>query len=49
MPRCDVYAHSTIARLLGLPVLGRFGRRGPGWERAAALFDEVSFEVESDH
>jgi glycerate kinase len=37
------------ARALGLPVLGRFGRRGPGWERAAALFDEVSFEVESDH
>jgi glycerate 2-kinase len=34
------------AHALGLPVLGRFGRRGQGWERAAALFDHVSFEVE---
>jgi glycerate 2-kinase len=33
------------AHALGLRVLGRFGRRGDGWERAAALFDEVSFEV----
>ena len=33
------------ARALGLRVVGRFGRRGDGWERAAALFDEVSFEV----
>ena len=33
------------ARALGLRVLGRFGRRGEGWERALALFDEVSFEV----
>ena len=33
------------ARELGLPVLGRFGCRGEGWERAAALFDEVRFEV----
>jgi len=32
------------ARALGLPVLGRFGRRGQGWEQAAALFDELSFE-----
>jgi glycerate kinase len=32
------------ARALGLPVLGRFGRRGEGWQRAAALFDEVTFE-----
>lgn len=32
------------ARALGLPVLGRFGQRGEGWERAAALFDEVRFE-----
>ena len=31
------------ARALGLRVLGRFGRRGDGWEQAAALFDEVSF------
>jgi glycerate 2-kinase len=34
------------ARALGLRVLGRFGRRGDGWERAAALFDDVSFEVD---
>lgn len=33
------------ARALGLPVLGRFGSRGDGWEQAAALFDEVSFGV----
>ncbi len=32
------------ARALGLPVLGRFGSRGDGWEQAAALFDEVTFE-----
>jgi glycerate kinase len=32
------------AHALGLRVLGRFGRRGDGWEQAAALFDEVSFE-----
>jgi len=25
-------------------VIGRFGSRGDGWERAAALFDAVSFE-----
>ena len=30
---------------LGLRVIGRFGSRGPGWERAAALFDEVSFDA----
>jgi glycerate kinase len=34
------------AHALGLRVLGRFGRRGEGWERAAALFDEVSFEID---
>ncbi|HVZ86171.1 MAG TPA: glycerate kinase [Polyangia bacterium] len=34
------------ARALGLRVFGRFGRRGAGWERAAALFDDVSFEVD---
>ena len=34
------------AHALGLRVLGRFGRRGDGWERAAALFDEVSFEID---
>jgi glycerate kinase len=33
------------ARALGLRVLGRFGRRGDGWEQAAALFDDVRFEV----
>jgi glycerate kinase len=33
------------ARALGLRVVGRFGSRGDGWERAAALFDEVSFEI----
>jgi glycerate kinase len=32
------------ARALGLRVLGRFGSRGDGWEQAAALFDDVSFE-----
>lgn len=32
------------ARSLGLRVLGRFGCRGEGWEQAAALFDEVTFE-----
>jgi glycerate 2-kinase len=35
------------ARALGLRVLGRFGCRGEGWQAAAALFDEVSFERES--
>ena len=33
------------AHALGLRVLGRFGRRGDGWEQAAALFDEVTFEI----
>jgi glycerate kinase len=33
------------AHALGMRVLGRFGRRGEGWEQAAALFDEVSFEI----
>jgi glycerate kinase len=33
------------ARALGLRVIGRFGRRGTGWEQAAALFDEMSFEL----
>jgi glycerate 2-kinase len=32
------------AHALGLRVHGRFGSRGDGWERAAGLFDEVSFE-----
>jgi glycerate kinase len=35
------------AHAFGLRVLGRFGRRGDGWEQAAALFDDVSFETES--
>ena len=34
------------ARALGLRVIGRFGSHGDGWERAAALFDQVSFEAE---
>lgn len=33
------------ARALGLPVRGHFGRRGPGWQRAAPLFDALAFEV----
>jgi glycerate kinase len=33
------------ARALGLPVHGHFGSRGEGWQRAAALFDEVVFET----
>jgi glycerate kinase len=33
------------ARALGLRVIGRFGSRGEGWELAAPLFDEVSFEL----
>lgn len=33
------------AHALGLTVLGRFGCRGKGWERAAELFDDVRFEV----
>jgi glycerate 2-kinase len=33
------------ARALGVRVVGRFGRRGEGWERAAAAFDAVSFEM----
>jgi glycerate kinase len=32
------------AHALGLRVLGRFGSRGEGWQQAAAIFDEVSFE-----
>jgi len=34
------------AHALGLRVLGRFGRRGEGWERAGAVFDEVRFEID---
>jgi glycerate kinase len=34
------------ARALGVRVLGRFGRRGDGWQEAAALFDDVGFEVD---
>ena len=33
------------AHALGLRVIGRFGSRGDGWGRVAALFDEVSFEA----
>jgi glycerate kinase len=32
------------AHAIGLPVIGHFGCRGEGWERAAWLFDQVSFE-----
>ena len=32
------------ARALGLRVLRRFGPRGDGWDQAAPLFDEVTFE-----
>jgi glycerate kinase len=38
-----VVAHR--ARALRLRVIGRFGSRGPGWEQAAALFDELRFET----
>jgi glycerate kinase len=34
------------ARIAGLRVIGRFGCRGEGWEKAAELFDEVSFEID---
>jgi hypothetical protein len=30
-----------------LRVIGHFGRRGEGWERAAAEFDEVRFEIDA--
>jgi glycerate kinase len=33
------------AHALGLPVIGHFGCKGEGWERAARLFDQVSFET----
>jgi len=33
------------AHALGLRVFGRFGSRGDGWERAAACFDDVAFEI----
>jgi glycerate kinase len=33
------------AHALGLPVIGHFGSRGEGWERAARLFDQVNFEA----
>ena len=35
------------AHALGLRVLGRFGCRGDGWQPAAAHFDEVAFEGDS--
>ena len=34
------------ARELGLKVIGRFGRKGEGWEIAAQSFDEVAFETD---
>lgn len=34
------------AHHLGLRVHGHFGCRGPGWDRAALLFDETSFEIQ---
>ena len=33
------------AHALGLPVVGHFGCKGEGWELAARLFDQVSFEA----
>lgn len=33
------------ARAIGLPVVGHFGCKGEGWERAARLFYQVSFET----
>ena len=33
------------AHALGLPVIGHFGCKGEGWELAARLFDQVSFET----
>ena len=33
------------AHALGVPVLGHFGCKGEGWEQAARLFDQVSFET----
>ena len=36
------------ARALGLRVIGRFGRRGEGWQRASALFDETFFEEDRE-
>jgi glycerate 2-kinase len=33
------------AHALGLPVVGHFGCKGEGWEQAARLFDQVSFEA----
>jgi glycerate kinase len=38
-----VVAHRAHA--LGLPVVGHFGCKGEGWERAARLFDQVRFET----
>lgn len=34
------------SRQLGMHVIGHFGCKGPGWERAAVHFDEVHFEAE---
>ena len=31
------------AHVFGVPVLGRFGSYGPGWEAAAEAFDELAF------
>jgi len=35
------------ARALGLRVIGRFGRRGEGWQQAATLFDDMTFEEDA--
>jgi len=35
------------ARALGLSVVGHFGSKGEGWECAARLFDQVSFEKDT--
>jgi glycerate kinase len=33
------------AHALGLPVIGHFGCKGEGWERAAKTFDQVNFDT----
>ncbi len=36
------------ARAFGLPIIGHFGSRGPGWESVAVYFDEVRFGLSAD-
>ncbi len=37
------WAVAKRARDLGLPVIGHFGSRGPGWESVASYFDVIRF------